>query len=229
MEWNALRLRQVGSMAGTIPSRKRVGGKRAPGLLSLSASGGKTLGEPAPGSSGRPPGRAPAGAAAKAPGEPRPSGGAAHKTGAAEGALAAAGRGRGSPGEPQGEPLVPRCTRHGGRARGRYSLPAPAAATAPCPEPPLRSRPLRRGRGATMGWAWRWSEALYAAGSRRLPELRAVAASERNDPVGGRGGRGEGEEKEEEGERRPGCSYCSAPAPAGTRGAAEPRSSPPVT
>lgn len=108
----------------------------------------------------------------------QPGGVAANKTGAAE-----ASRGRG---EPQDEPPVPRCTREGGRARRRYPL--------------LQHRPqftplcVTRGRGATTGWAWQWSEALYAAGSSRLLDLRAVAASERNHPGGGRGGRGEGEE-----------------------------------
>lgn len=220
-------------MAGTIPSRKRVGGNGAPGLLSLSASGGKTRGEPAPGGSGRPSGRAPAGAAAKAPGEPRPGGGSAHKTGAAEGALAPAERGRGSAGEPQGEPPVPRCTRNGGRARGRNSLPAPAAATAPCPGPPLIPS------CATGAWCHNGLGVVLERGSLCGGKPAAAGAARGcgiREERPGRGQRGarrrrgtEEEQKEEEDERRPGCSYCSAPAPAGTRGAAEPRSSPPAT
>lgn len=60
---------------------------------------------------------------------------------------------------------------------------------------------MTRGRGATTGWAWQWSEALYAAGSSQLLDLRAVAASERNHPGGVEGdevkarSRGEGERR----------------------------------
>lgn len=67
-EWKALRLRQIGSMAGTMPSRKPVDGKGAPRVLSFSVSSGKTRREPARGGSGRPQGRAPTGAEGMPPG-----------------------------------------------------------------------------------------------------------------------------------------------------------------
>lgn len=82
MEGSALRLRQAGSMAGTMPSRKRLGAKGAPGVLSLSPSGGKTRGEPAPGGTW---GLRAATAAGRVPGEPRPAN-ASDNTTTAEGA-----------------------------------------------------------------------------------------------------------------------------------------------
>lgn len=99
----------------------------------------------------------------------------------------------GQPGRASRRAPVPRCTRDSGRARGRCSPPAAAAAPSPRTAP-VRASLSARGRGATTSWAWRRSEPLYAAGTGRPPELRAVAAAESNDPGGGRGGRGEGEE-----------------------------------